>query len=175
MLAGTVSPEGGGSHQVLLVRKPGGAFVETAPVPVEGETLPAGEEPLLLEGEALFGAARAPLIAPLEEAGGEAGALRRAGQRKARVWRIRCCTGTVTVDVASRSRSRQASHEDFRVLAIGASSPANAWLLAQLSSKRPTRRARWRSSGACRREGAGASGAGSRSRLRAARGEKRTR
>ena len=28
VLAGTVSPEGGGSHQVLLVRKPGEAFIE---------------------------------------------------------------------------------------------------------------------------------------------------
>jgi hypothetical protein len=134
VLAGTVSPEGGGSRQALLLRKPGGAFLETPRVPAEGETLPAGEKALLLEGEALFGSARAPLIAPLDEESGEAGALLAPVREGAGV------EDQVLHFDGQRWTSEpieipKASHEDFRVLGIGATSPANAWLLAQLSSK----------------------------------------
>jgi len=138
VLAGAISPEGGGSHQALLVRKPGGpaggAFLETPRVPAEGETLPAGEKALLLEGEVLFGSARAPLIAPLDEESGEAGALLVPVREGAGV------EDQVLHFDGQRWTSEpieipKASHEDFRVLGIGATSPANAWLLAQLSSK----------------------------------------
>jgi len=141
-LAGQMTPDGAGvlagsvtvgpsKSQVVLVRKPGGAFEETAPPPAEGEGA-------LPEGEVMFGA-RAPLIAPLDEAGGEAGALlvpvhegkgsegevlhwEGGGKR----WR------SESIEIPANSR------EDFHVLAIGASSPTNAWLLAQLSSNYPS-------------------------------------
>ena len=134
VLAGTFPKEGGGSQQAILVRKPGGAFATTAAVTVESETPQPGEEPLLHKGETLFGANRAPLIAPLEEESGEAGAL---------VAPIR--EGSGVEDQVLHFDGRQwtseaiaipkASGEDFRVLGIAAASPTNAWLLAQLSSK----------------------------------------
>ncbi len=134
VLAGTAPAPGRPTPQVLLVRKPGGAFTETKPVSLEGEALGEGEEPLLKNGEELFGVGRAPLIAPLEEAGGEAGAL---------VAPVVLNNGVETqvLHWDGREWMREqiaipaASKEDFRVLAIGASSPSNAWLLAQLSSK----------------------------------------
>jgi hypothetical protein len=134
VLAGTVSPEGGGSHQALLLRKPSGAFLETPRVPAEGETLPAGEKALLLEGEALFGSARAPLIAPLDEENGEAGALLAPIREGAGVEdQVLHFDGHKWT--SEPIEIPKASHEDFRVLGIGATSPVNAWLLAQLSSK----------------------------------------
>lgn len=130
VLAGTIA-----KRQVLLVRSPGGAFVPTAPVPVEGEELQKGEEPLLKKGEELYGTKRAPLIAALEEAGGDAGALvvpvdtaPSAGVES----QVLHWDGTrwtrEPIDIPAKSK------EEFRVLAIGASSPQNAWLLAQLAS-----------------------------------------
>jgi hypothetical protein len=129
VLDGTVGTQSG-APQVVLVRKPGGAFQETAALPTEGEGA-------LTEGKVLFGR-RAPLIAPLDEAGGEAGALvvpitqgkGNEGQvlhweAGAKRWR------TEAIEIPEKS------HEDFHVLAIGASSPTNAWLLAQLSSSYP--------------------------------------
>ncbi|MGC2375170.1 MAG: hypothetical protein WA484_14975, partial [Solirubrobacteraceae bacterium] len=119
--------ESGGSAglQVLLVRNPGGAFAQTAPVPEEGEVA-------LKPGETLFGAGRAPLIAALEESPGKAGALivpvKKAGVEN----------GVLHWDGDGWTREPievpQLSVDDFRVLAIGAVSPSNAWLLAQLSS-----------------------------------------
>jgi hypothetical protein len=110
-------------REMLLVRDPGGAFREV-------ETVPS---PLLGEGESLFAGTRAPLLAPLDEAGGRAGAL---------VVPVRGAGSTVTegsvlhwdgtkwtrepIEVPAKEA------EGFRVLAIGASSPANAWLLGQL-------------------------------------------
>jgi hypothetical protein len=123
VLAGTVPGEARRPREVLLVRNPGDAFQET------------GEAPSLGEGEALFDLGRAPLIAPLDEGGGRAGAL---------VVPVREETQGVESSVLHWDGShwtREAieipanSREDLRVLAIGASSPANAWLLAQLSSK----------------------------------------
>ncbi len=174
VLAGTLPKEGGGSQQAMLVRKQGGAFEATPAVTVESETPQPGEEPLLHKGEALFGSAssRAPLIAPLEEEGGEAGAL---------VVPIREGSG-VENQVLHFDGHRwtsepieipNASKEDFRVLGIAATSPTNAWLLAQLSSKAPIRPAPSRSSGACAKAKANTpNGSGSRSRRRAARGKK---
>jgi len=136
VLAGTLPHEGGGARLVLLVRKPGGAFVETAPVPAESEKglLKEGEVPLLKEGEALFSASRAPLIAPLDEAGGEAGALlvpvREGAGIEGQVLHFDGHAWTSeSIEMPAKSKT------DFRVLGIGASSPGNAWLLAQLSSK----------------------------------------
>ncbi|HEY4428636.1 MAG TPA: hypothetical protein VGN08_10565 [Solirubrobacteraceae bacterium] len=145
-LAGEMTPAGGGvlagtvpgdqeseqactphAQPVVLVRSPGGAFQETAPLPPEGEAA-------LTPGEHLLCTKRAPLIAPLDEGGGHAGALivpvREPGKVESSVlhwdgstWRRE----PIEVPAASAS--------DFRVLAIGAGSPSNAWLLAQLSSE----------------------------------------
>ncbi len=131
VLAGTAP--GGANGQIVLVRKPGGAFEETSPVPVEGEA-----EPLLVKGQSLFGLARAPMIAPLEEAGGETGAL---------VVPVSEEGAPVENDVLrwdGRHWSSEpieipaTSSESFRVLAIGASSANNAWLLARLSPNYPS-------------------------------------
>ena len=128
VIVGAVPVEGGGTREVVLVRNPGGAFQETQPVPI------AGPSALLKEGESLFGSRRAPLIASLDEAGGHAGAL------------IAPVTETGSVEDGvlhwdGEHWKREPieipakSSEGFRVLAIGASSPSNAWLLARLSSK----------------------------------------
>jgi hypothetical protein len=141
VLVGTVPVAAGTTvvRQVALVRNPAGSFAETSRVPAEGEPLQAGEEALLKKGEALLGAKRAPLIAPLDEAG-HAGAL-------AGALMVPVVEGSGVEDgVLHWDGSRwtrepievpAASTKDFRVLAIGASSPANAWLLAQLSSSYP--------------------------------------
>lgn len=139
-LAGSITPSGSGAllgtvpgtvngcglqhaEQTLLVRNPGGAFKQ---VPTPGETL-------LASGECLFAQQREPILAALDEGHGRAGAL------------------VVPVDEAANAETKvlhwdggrwtreqiavpEASSEDFHVLAIGASSPKNAWLLAQLSS-----------------------------------------
>ncbi len=144
-LAGQMTPQGTGvlagtmpgeksSRQVLLVRQSGGAFVEAPRVPAEGETLEEGEKPLLKEGEILFGSGRPPLIAPLQEAGAGAGALvvpvRQGAGVEDQV--LHFDGGKWTSEPIEIPK---ASSGDFRVLGIGASSPSNAWLLAQLSSK----------------------------------------
>jgi hypothetical protein len=118
------SSSGEATRQVVLVRKPGGAYGQ-APLPESG---PAALAP----GETLFGAGRAPLLAALDEGSAKAGALvvpvKRSGVEDS----------VLHWDGAAWSREAiqipAASSGDFRVLAIGASSPANAWLLAQLSS-----------------------------------------
>lgn len=133
-LAGTAPNSGGsGTHKALLVRAPGGAFEETTPVGVAGK-VSSGEDGLLAEGEELFPATgRAPLLAALEE-GGQAGAL---------VVPVQLADGAAVEDQvlhwdgsawsAEPIEVPADSEESFRVLAIGASSPENAWLLAQLS------------------------------------------
>ncbi len=132
VLAGTVPEEGAGPRQVLLVRSPGGAFSETARI-TKGKNEAEGGEALLGEHEELFGTHRAPLIAALDEEGGSAGAL-------------------IAPAVLGEGVEHQVLHwdghewtsepiaiptpsaESFRVLALAASSPHNAWLLAQLAS-----------------------------------------
>ncbi len=131
VLIGTASGAADG-RQVVLVRKPGGAFEATAPVSFEGET-----QALLLKGQHLFGVDRAPMIAPLQEAGGEAGALVAPVSEEGLVenevlhWDGHQWSGE-PIEIPAKSS------EDFRVLAIGASSPANAWLLARLSANYPS-------------------------------------
>jgi hypothetical protein len=142
VLVGTVpvpsQPEqpSGGVEKIVLVRNPGGAFQETATVPPPPSEPPKGGQPsLLTAGETLFGAARAPLIAPLEETSGEAGALivpvNEEGSGAVE-------DGVLHWDGGQWTREPIAipsdSAKDFRVLAIGASSPSNAWLLGQLAS-----------------------------------------
>jgi hypothetical protein len=130
VLAGTAP--GGANGQVVLVRKPGGAFEATSPVPVEGEA-----QSLLAKEQRLFGLARAPMIAPLEEAGGEAGALVVPVSEGAPMehevlhWDGRHWSSE-PIEVPAKSS------ESFRVLAVGASSASNAWLLAQLSPNYPS-------------------------------------
>jgi hypothetical protein len=137
-LAGEMSPGGAGvlvgtgpgegaTREVVLVRKAGAPFEETASVPS------GGEEPLLKSGEALFASGRGPLIASLEEPAGAAGALLvpvvPAGGVESQVlhWAAGKWTREpIAIPVASAT--------DFRVLAIAASSPSNAWLLGQLSA-----------------------------------------
>ncbi len=149
-LAAQMTPRGFGamvgsidSQPAVLVREPGQPFVATAPVATESETPKAGEEPLLRKDESLFDplletgtdlAARAPLVAPLEEAGGGAGALI-----------VPVLAGAGVEDqvlhwdghswTSEPIAIPKASLAEFRVLGIGASSPTNAWLLAQLSDK----------------------------------------
>ncbi len=135
-MVGEVPTEAGGKQEVVLVRNPGGAFEETASVPAEGATLAKGEEPLLKEEEELFGKERAPLVAPLDEADGSAGALlvpvnkekHPEAEHQVLDWDGHEWTSEPIAIPA-------ASSGDFRVLAIAASGPTNAWLLAQLSSK----------------------------------------
>ncbi|HXA55158.1 MAG TPA: hypothetical protein VNV37_09845, partial [Solirubrobacteraceae bacterium] len=131
-----------GTQPAVLVRAPGQSFVATASVPIEGEASKAGEAPLLRKDEALFDqqlepdnlAERAPLIAALEEAGGVAGALivpvvEGAGvEGQVLHWDGHSwASEPITIPKASLA--------GFRVLGIGATSPTNAWLLAQLSGK----------------------------------------
>jgi hypothetical protein len=128
VLAGTAP--GATNGQVVLVRKPGGAFEETAPVPLEGEGA------LLAGGQQLFGVARAPMIAPLEEADGEAGTLVAPVSEEGLVenqvlhWDGHSWSAE-PIEIPSKSS------ENFRVIALGASSPTNAWLLARLSVNYP--------------------------------------
>jgi hypothetical protein len=134
VLVGTV-PGASGTEKVVLVRNPGGAFQETAPVPPPSASPPkGGAEPLLQQGETLFGGARAPLIAPLQEAGNHAGALVVAVNEEGGGVE----DGVLHWDGSHWTRESieipSASAKEFRVLAIGASSPSNAWLLGQLAS-----------------------------------------
>ena len=70
VLVGTI-----GKRKVVLVRSAGGSF-QIAPIPGEAEGPEQGSEAKLLgKGEEAFGENRAPLLAPLDEAGGTAGAL----------------------------------------------------------------------------------------------------
>ena len=140
-LAGALTPDGAGallgteegSSEVVLVRKPGGAFEPTSAVPSEGPSLAAGEEPLLGSHEQLFTATRTPMLAALEEAGARAGALvapvlEGAGVEHQVLHWDGARWSSEPIEIPAKSSG------DFRVLALAASSPTNAWLLAQLSS-----------------------------------------
>lgn len=150
-LAGQMTADGSGvlvgevgSGQEVLVRSPGGAFQQTAPVP-------AGEEGLE-SGEQLFSGRRAPLLAPLEEEGGGTGVLivpvpaNEAVRPQGAVlhwdgehWKRE------PIESPGTAKGEEGA---VYVLGIGASSPSNAWLLAQPAS-RPEEVALYR-----RREGA---------------------
>ncbi len=86
-LAGQVTPNGGAillgtvpgasssePRDVMLARRPGGAFTEVALPPGSGEAH-GGEEVTLSEEELPFGHNRAPMVAALEEPGSAVGAL----------------------------------------------------------------------------------------------------
>ncbi len=142
-LFGEMTPRGAGvlagetgARQVVLVRGSGGEFEATKPVEkaADGEEPKAGEEPVLKEDEALFSPLRAPLIAPLEEENGQMGAL---------VVPVNLLGGPAVEDQVLHWDGQKwtseplevptESGESLRVLALGASSPTNAWLLAQLA------------------------------------------
>ncbi len=142
-LAGQMTPAGSGvlagtlpgsphPQQVVLVRDPGGSFEQTAPVPSESAE-PGAPPALLKSGEALFAATRDPLIAPLDETGGHAGAL------VAPVVEAGPGVEDGVLHWDGKRWTREpiaipaASAASFRVLGIGASSPSNAWLLGQLA------------------------------------------
>lgn len=127
--AGVLAGSVGGSHQVLLVREPNdpsSPFRETDPSP----------ETQLEAGEQLLSSTRAPLLAPLDE-DGHTGVL---------VVPVKNADEGIETSVlhwegAARRWTREAielpagaSPTEFRVLGLGASSPSNAWLLAQLSA-----------------------------------------
>ena len=150
-LLGTI-PGGGGAagepKRVLLMRQHGGPFQETPPVPVEAEeggseeggSSEGGgpeETALLKHGEKLFGVNSAPMLATLEEADGQAGALVVPVDEEHAV-----DDGVLHWDGHSWSRESieipAQSSGHFEVIAVGASSPGNAWLLARLSSEYPT-------------------------------------
>jgi hypothetical protein len=131
VLVGNVTNVAGGTtttHQVVLVRNPGGAFQETAAVPSEG----AGA--LLESGEHLFGSTRSPLIAAVGEAGGKAGVLVAPANESASVekWVLHW-NGTSWAREPIAIPEKNVSQ--FEVLAIGASSPENAWLIARLQGE----------------------------------------
>ncbi len=127
VLVGTVPPtEGGVRQQVALVRNPGGSFEETPPI----------EEALLGHGEALFSTTRAPLIAPLDEEDGRAGAfvvpVDKGGIEDGVLhWDGQTWTREEIEVPGESPEEKEAS--GFQVLGIGASSPENAWLVAQSS------------------------------------------
>jgi hypothetical protein len=121
VMVGTAPREGGAGGNVVLVRSPGGAFQETV------------QAPALSEGEELFSSERAPLIAPLDEGDGQAGALLVPTAKEGIESSVLHWDGKQWTREAIEIPAD--STEDFHVLAIGASSPENAWLLAQLSQK----------------------------------------
>ena len=135
-LSGQLTPDGAGAllgslhatTQVLLTREPGNPanpFQQVKAVPA------ADLEP----GEALFSQSRAPLLAPLDE-GGHTGAFvvptlehGTTGERWVLHW-----------EGAAREWKREAIERpsgavegEFHVVGIGASSPDDAWLLAQIA------------------------------------------
>ena len=131
VLLGTApgSEPGQGDQQVVLVRNPGNpgnAFQQTAPLPATGEAA-------LEAGESLYSERRAPLIAALDESG-HAGALVVPVQNGSSGLENRVLHWDGETWTSEPIKIPAGSLEGFRVLAIGASSPTNAWLLAQLSS-----------------------------------------
>lgn len=134
-LLGTAPSTGSGERRMLLVRDPGGAFKETAPLLGEGEA--GAGEAALRSGEELFGLNQPPMVAALEE-GSHAGALvvpvDEGGERiedSVLHWNGEGWTRE-QIEVPA------ASSGEFQVLAVGASSPSSAWLLARLSANYPT-------------------------------------
>ncbi len=128
--SGAILGDVGGTRQVLLVRNPGGSFQETPAVPSEGS------EALLAEGEHLFGSARSPIIAALDEGSEQAGALvvpvnEGAGVQK---WVLHW-DGTKWTREQIAIPAASAAH--FEVLALAASSPTDAWLLAKYGEGYP--------------------------------------
>jgi len=131
VLVGTVPKSGSKTgEETLLVRKPGGGF-QVTPSPateVEG-TIPLGA------GHTLLSSTRWPMMAPLHEPGGEAGALiapvdEEEGGAEEYVlhWDGNAWT-------RERIEIPGGSIGNFHVLALAATSPTNAWLLARVSGE----------------------------------------
>ena len=156
-LLGTIEKQ-----QVVLVRKPGTGepFQATSPVPKQTEgtgqegqaqqgaapqaqgekrsptaaTGEGGETPLLKEGQELFGAKRAPMFAPLGEGDGAAGVLVAPTNPKNGVAEaVLHWDGQRWAAEPIEIPKPFAENNEFNLLAIGASGPENAWLLACLS------------------------------------------
>jgi hypothetical protein len=130
-LLAKVSDEAGGSpREIVLVRDPGGQFREADAVPSEGEA--ALIKP---SDESLFSDSRSPLVAALDE-GDHAGALvvpvNRSSSAALEDGVLHWDGGHWTREAIEVPPS-SSEHDDFRVLAIAASSPGNAWLLGQLA------------------------------------------
>ncbi len=130
-LAAQITPDGAGAmlgevgsgsaaRQVVLVRRPGGAFKE--------EVVPKGEEGLK-EGEQLYSNTLPPVVAALEEGEG-AGAFVVPTGAKGVDGAVLHWNGSgwtrETIEVPA------AGEKQFEVLAIGAVSAKNAWLLGRL-------------------------------------------
>lgn len=135
-LMGATTPAGAGEllgtaadpeREVLLLRNPGGAFTEVV--------LPnTGAGALMHSGEKVFEEGRTPLVVPLDEGsragaflvpvtrntGGEEHVLHYDGER----W------SEEPIEVPAATALEGGG---FHVLAIAASSPSNAWMVAQLS------------------------------------------
>ncbi len=142
VLAGQMAPDGSGvlagtveKADVVLVRNPGKAFQETSVEPVAE----AGEEALLRTGEQLF-SSRAPLVAALDEGEGEsarAGALvipgdgAKAASPEPAVLHWEGQSEHWTREPIKLPAGDSAA--EFEPVAIAASSPENAWLLARVS------------------------------------------
>lgn len=146
-LAGSTTPDGsgallgsvpesgaGGVKRLLLVREPGGAFKEVPAVPAE--LLPNS-------GEQLFGLNREPMVAALEEAGEgpHSGALvvpvDEGGSSEEAVlhWNgSEWSREAIELPEPLKREKEEGRQVEFQVLAMAASSPANAWLLARYSS-----------------------------------------
>jgi hypothetical protein len=132
-LAGAIAPNGGGAllgeaakQQLLLVREPGGAFAQTATA-APLETNQRLYDPSLR---------RAPMVAVLEEGSGSAGALvvpvgAGASNEEASVLHWSAAAHEWTVEPIEVPLADRGS--GFEPLAISASSPENAWLLARLT------------------------------------------
>ncbi len=148
-LAGQVTPDGsavllgtvpGASssspREVVLTRDPGGAFTEI-PLPPGSEEAHAEGEVTLAKGEVAFGRSREPLVAALEEGASRAGALlvpvEEAGSSGTEDSVLHWSAGAKKW-TREAIQIPAASGSEFEVLAIGASSSENAWLLASLSS-----------------------------------------
>jgi hypothetical protein len=130
VLAGEEPPVEGAKdpRQVILVRDPGGAFREAPALPASGEAA-------LKSGETLFATGRAPLLAALDESPGRAGALIAPVTESGAESAVLHWDGTAWTREPIELPA--ATSSDFRVLAIGAASRSNAWLLGQLSSGGP--------------------------------------
>ncbi len=138
-LMGAMTPQGDGEligtavaerkkHQVLLLRNPGGVFTEVV--------LPnTGPGALMHAGENVFEEGRTPLLTPLDE-GGQAGVFlipvsHSGGEEQVLHYDGQHWTAE-PIEVPAATAQEGGG---FHVLAIAATSPGNAWLLAQLSAQ----------------------------------------
>ncbi len=131
VLAGTV-PSGKATRQACSCASPGAHSKRPPRCPARVRSNPAKNRSCTT-GQTLYGAARAPMIAPLARRrrlgrrAGRAGLPRSGGRRSG------AALGRARLD-GRADRDPGASNEEFKVLAVAADGPENAWLLARLSS-----------------------------------------